>query len=126
MDGSSDNYHKEFLKSPHHLWLGLGTLGAGFLLATPLTLIIGATAYALGWIYLPDLALFKRWVDRRSENRTARGRAGPSPGLPQAARDAVERTFRNAAGALHGTGQRVPRYRNRHGRKPTRLGRADH
>ena len=32
----------------YHLWLGLGTLGAGFLLATPLTLIIGATAYALG------------------------------------------------------------------------------
>jgi hypothetical protein len=67
MDDQTPNYHKEFLKSPHHLWLGLLTLGSGFLLATPLPLIAGATAYALGWIYLPDLPLFKRWVDRRQD-----------------------------------------------------------
>jgi hypothetical protein len=68
MDDQPPNYHKEFLKSPHHMWLGLLTLGCGFLLATPLPLIAGATAYALGWIYLPDMPLFKRWVDRRGES----------------------------------------------------------
>jgi hypothetical protein len=30
-----------------------------------LPLIVGGTAYALGWVYLPDLPLFRRWVDRR-------------------------------------------------------------
>jgi hypothetical protein len=60
-------YRKEFLKSPHHAWLGLLTVGTGFILAGPLPLIAGATAYALGWIYLPDMGLFKNWVDRRRE-----------------------------------------------------------
>jgi hypothetical protein len=69
MDEQPPNYHKEFLKSPHHIWLGLLTLGSGFLLATPLPLIAGATAYALGWIYLPDMAQFKKWVDRRNEKQ---------------------------------------------------------
>jgi hypothetical protein len=32
-----------------------------------LPLIVGATAYALGWIYLPDLPLFRRWVDSRRD-----------------------------------------------------------
>jgi len=32
-----------------------------------LGLIAGATAYLLGWIYLPDLPWFRRWVDRRQE-----------------------------------------------------------
>jgi hypothetical protein len=68
MDEQQPNYFAEFLKSPHHVWLGLLTLGSGFLLASPLPLIAGATAYALGWIYLPDMALFKKWVQRRGEN----------------------------------------------------------
>jgi len=67
MDDQQPNYLKEFLRSPHHVWLGLLTLGGGFLLASPLPLIVGATAYALGWIYLPDLGLFKKWVDHRHE-----------------------------------------------------------
>jgi hypothetical protein len=67
MDDQPANYRKEFLTSPHHLWFGLLTLGCGFLLANPLTLIAGATAYALGWIYVPDMPLFKKWVDRRGE-----------------------------------------------------------
>src|SRR5260221_12730646 len=65
MDESQPNYHREFLKSPHHVWLGLLTLGSGFLLASPLPLIVGATAYALGWIYLPDMGLFRKWVDHK-------------------------------------------------------------
>src|SRR5690242_19046 len=68
MDEQPPNYHREFFKSPHHAVLGLLTLGLGFLSAQLLGLIVGATAYVLGWIYLPDLAFFRRWVDRREEN----------------------------------------------------------
>src|SRR5664279_6439298 len=32
-----------------------------------LPLIAGATCYALGWIYMPDLPFFRRWVDRRRD-----------------------------------------------------------
>lgn len=46
---------------------GLLTLGVGFVVAQPLALIAGATAYLLGWIYLPDAGLFRRWVDRRHQ-----------------------------------------------------------
>jgi len=47
--------------------MGLLTLGLGFMSAALLPLIVGATAYALGWIYLPDLPFFRRWVDRRHD-----------------------------------------------------------
>ncbi len=63
----SPNYHHEFLRSPHHAWLGLLTLGVGFLSGHLLGLIFGATAYTLGWIYLPDLPFFQRWVNRRAQ-----------------------------------------------------------
>lgn len=65
MEPGSTNYRAEFLKSPHHGWLGLLTLGAGFATGQILPLIAGATAYAIAWIYLPDLPLFRNWVDRR-------------------------------------------------------------
>ena len=68
MDESAPNYHREFFPSPHHAALALLTLGLGFLSAQLLGLIVGATAYVLGWIYLPDLPFFRRWVDRRREN----------------------------------------------------------
>src|SRR3979490_412567 len=61
------NYHREFLKSPQHATLGLLTLGAGFMSGMILPLIAGATLYTLGWIYMPDLPFFRRWVDRRQE-----------------------------------------------------------
>jgi hypothetical protein len=64
MDDHPINYHAQFLKSPHHAVLGLLTLGLGFLSAQALGLIIGLTAYVLGWIYLPDLPFFRQWVDR--------------------------------------------------------------
>lgn len=67
MDDQPPNYHREFLNSPHHATLALLTLGLGFLSAQFLGLIVGATAYALGWIYLPDLPFFRRWVDRRRD-----------------------------------------------------------
>jgi hypothetical protein len=67
MDTLAPNYRGEFWRSPHHAALGILTLGLGFLSAQLLPLIIGATAYALGLIYLPDLSFFRRWVDRRRD-----------------------------------------------------------
>jgi chemotaxis protein histidine kinase CheA len=67
MEDQPSSYRREFFKSPHHAVLGLATLGAGFILGAsyPLALVIGAAAYVLGWIYLPDMPLFRGWVDRR-------------------------------------------------------------
>src|SRR6266404_1992197 len=67
MDDQPLNYHAEFFKSPHHAALALLTLGLGFLSAQLLGLIVGLTAYVLGWIYLPDLPFFRRWVDGRGD-----------------------------------------------------------
>jgi len=65
MEDQATNYHAEFFKSPHHAALALATLGLGFLTAQVLGLIAGLTAYVLGWIYVPDLPFFRRWVDQR-------------------------------------------------------------
>jgi hypothetical protein len=65
MDDQAPNYHAQFLKSPQHAVFALLTIGLGFLSAEMLPLIAGATAYALGWIYLPDLPFFRHWVDNR-------------------------------------------------------------
>jgi hypothetical protein len=70
MDETAPNYHREFLMSPHHAALGLLTLGLGFMSGAVLPLIAGATVYVLGWIYFPDLPLFRRWVDHRHEAAT--------------------------------------------------------
>jgi hypothetical protein len=67
MDEQAPNYHQEFLKSPQHAALGLLTLGVGFMSGMMLPLIAGVTCYTLGWIYLPDLPFFRRWVDRRHD-----------------------------------------------------------
>ena len=65
MDDQAPKYRREFFGSPHHAALALLTLGLGFLSAQVLGLIAGLTAYVLGWIYVPDLPFFRRWVDRR-------------------------------------------------------------
>src|SRR5580765_5701343 len=67
MEEQAPKYRAEFLKSPYHAALGFLTLGAGFMSGMILPLIAGATVYTLGWIYLPDLPFFRRWVDRRRE-----------------------------------------------------------
>jgi hypothetical protein len=67
MDDQAPNYHREFFRSPHHAALGFLTLGLGFLSAALLPLIIGVTLYTLGWIYLPDLPFFRRWVDGKRD-----------------------------------------------------------
>ena len=65
MEPAEPKYRSEFLRSPHHAVLGLLTVGVGFVSAAVLPLIVGGTLYTLGWIYLPDLGLFRGWVDRR-------------------------------------------------------------
>src|ERR1039457_3989346 len=67
MDEQAPNYHREFLASPQHAALGVLTLGLGFATGMVLPLIAGVTCYSLGWIYLPDLPFFRRWVDRRRD-----------------------------------------------------------
>jgi hypothetical protein len=66
MDQQAPNYHFEFLKSPHHVVLGVLTVGLGVMSAALLPLIGGVTCYVLGWIYLPDMGFFRRWVDGRN------------------------------------------------------------
>ncbi len=68
MENASVNYRREFLTSRLHLWIGFLTVGAGFVSAEPLGLMAGAAAYALSWIYLPDLPFFRRRVDRQKED----------------------------------------------------------
>lgn len=65
MEDQPLSYHREFFKSPQHAALAFTTLGLGFLSAQFLGLIAGLTVYVLGWIYLPDLPFFRRWVDHR-------------------------------------------------------------
>lgn len=59
---------KAFLRSPHHAWLGLLTLGTGIATLSGIGAIAGAAAYALGWIYLPDSRLFNRWLATRKQS----------------------------------------------------------
>src|SRR5437763_3726118 len=67
MDDQAPNYRREFLRSLYHAAFGLSTLGLGFLSANLLGLSVGGTLYTLGWIHLPDMPFFRRWVDRRHE-----------------------------------------------------------
>lgn len=69
MDAQPPSYRGQFLKSPHHAGLALVTLGGGFIFSStfPLALVIGVTAYVLGWIYMPDMPFFRHWVDRRGQ-----------------------------------------------------------
>jgi hypothetical protein len=71
------NYRRLFWKSRDHLWLALLTLGLGFASGEPLGLLVGGVFYALGHIYLPDSAGFRRRVDNQrlaAEEAEARAR----------------------------------------------------
>ena len=50
--------------------MALFTVGAGFATGEPLYFVLGATAYVLGWVYLPDMAFFRKWLDRRATAET--------------------------------------------------------
>lgn len=60
----ADNLFKRFLKSPQHLWLAALTLGVGFLSANVVILGVCLGLYLLGWIHLPDTALYRNWVQK--------------------------------------------------------------
>lgn len=55
-----------FLRSPHHAWLAVLTLGIGLASASVPGLITAAAAYALGWIFLPDSRWLRVWIAKRS------------------------------------------------------------
>ena len=61
---------RAFLQRPHHAVMALATLGAGFATGEPLYFVAGATAYVLGWVYVPDMAFFRRWLDTRASAQT--------------------------------------------------------
>jgi hypothetical protein len=62
-----DSNLKKFLKSPYHWWLLGLTLGVGFISAHPLVMLAGLALYVVGWIHLPDSAMFQGWVTRHMD-----------------------------------------------------------
>jgi hypothetical protein len=66
----NDNFFWRFLKSPHHWWLAGLTLGVGFLSANVVVLGICVGLYALGWVHLPDMDIYKNWVKQHCDGLT--------------------------------------------------------
>lgn len=64
---SPPNYRRAFWTSRHHAWLALLTVGLGFASGYPLALFVGATLYALGLVFVPDFAFFRRAIDARAQ-----------------------------------------------------------
>jgi len=58
---------RDFITSPHHAALAAGTLGLGFASAEPLYFIVGAAAYVVGWVFVPGLGFFRRYLEKRQE-----------------------------------------------------------
>src|SRR4030095_14971470 len=65
-----------FFKSPHHAALAVATLGLGFASGEPLYFIAGAAAYVVGWVFLPDLPFFCKWVENSQHVRGVAAAAG--------------------------------------------------
>jgi hypothetical protein len=63
---SPTNYRRAFWKSKQHAWLALSTVGLGFASGEPLGLLIGATLYTLGVVFVPDLGIYRRVIDARN------------------------------------------------------------
>lgn len=61
------HYRRAFWISRHHVWLALLTLGLGFASGHALPLFVGAVLYALGLVFVPDFAFFRRSVDARAQ-----------------------------------------------------------
>lgn len=64
------NYHKEYLKSPEHLWTAVGTIGGGLAVGNVVGLLVGVAAYAISWIYVPDMGFFRKKVDAKADALT--------------------------------------------------------
>ncbi len=56
-----------FLRSPHHAWTALLTLGLGVATASVPGMIVAAAVYALAWVFFPDARWFRAWAQRRAE-----------------------------------------------------------
>ena len=67
MSDSPPNYRRLFWTSRHHLWLALLTVGLGFASGQPLGLLAGATLYAVGLVFGPDLPFFRRSVTAKQD-----------------------------------------------------------
>ena len=67
MEEQKTNYRREFMRSGYHASLGLMTLGLGFASGEPLGLIVGATLYVIGLLYMPDSRFFHQRIDRQVE-----------------------------------------------------------
>ena len=67
MSAPPTNYRRVFWTSRHHVWLGLLTLGLGFASGEPFGLLVGATLYALGLVFIPDAGFFRRAIDATSQ-----------------------------------------------------------
>lgn len=79
---------REFFQSPHHAALAAATLGVGFATGEPLYFILGAAAYVLGWVYVPDLGFFRSWIARRQQAQAAAAEANQAADF-KARRDAT-------------------------------------
>lgn len=79
---------REFFQSPHHAALAAATLGVGFATGEPLYFILGAAAYVLGWVYLPDLGFFRQWVEHKQQAQVAAAEASQTADF-KARRDAT-------------------------------------
>jgi hypothetical protein len=84
---------RAFLQSPHHAVMALGTLGAGFATGEPLYFVAGATAYVLGWVYLPDMRFFQQWLEKRASAQTNACRSSRAGAVQEAARGAARLAF---------------------------------
>lgn len=67
MSDSPPNYRRLFWTSRHHLWLALLTVGLGFASGQPLGLLAGATLYAVGLVFGPDLPFFRRSITAKQD-----------------------------------------------------------
>jgi len=47
--------------------MALGTLGVGFLAAEPLYFIAGAAAYVVGWVFVPGMPMFQRYLQNKND-----------------------------------------------------------
>lgn len=86
---------RAFFQSPHHAALAAATLGIGFATGEPLYFILGAAAYVLGWVYVPDLGFFRSWVERKQQAQAAAMEASQTADF-KARRDATLSALTNS------------------------------
>ena len=60
---------KAYATSPWHAWAALVTLGPALASADPWYGVLGVAAYLGSWVFLPDTPWFRRWLERREQER---------------------------------------------------------